>query len=243
MKRLLKPYESIVMSPPAEAEALDESLLNVFKHISRIPRQMFAHLESAPETFAESPLSPNADEDVKIDHAFALDERLKVLRENDGDDESDSSGPQIKISVDNESTPGISISDHDDEDSEDGENAKPQTLLATRVYSFGSAHPLHCSAILRLLFIHASINPGKLSPHIPALLVPLYTALLQEIEPEDLAHVEADTFWLFEAIVSEISELDEEEGGQKWMSAFDNVVAWADPELHTDLVSRGGHSE
>jgi hypothetical protein len=34
------------------------------------------------------------------------------------------------------------------------------------------------------------INPGNLSPHIPALLVPLYSVLSQEIESEDLAHVE-----------------------------------------------------
>jgi hypothetical protein len=225
------------MSSPTEAEALDEALLNIFKHISRIPRQMFSHLETAPELFSISPLSPGADEEVKIDHAFALDERLKVLRENDDDTESEASAPTIKISVENEPTPGIKISDHDDEDSESGESSEPQTILESKAYSFGSAHPLHCSAILRLLFIHASINPGKLSPHIPALLVPLYSALLQEVEPEDLAHVEADTFWLFEAIVSEISELDEEEGGQKWMSSFDSVVAWADPELYTDLVS------
>ncbi|TEB31279.1 hypothetical protein FA13DRAFT_1813970 [Coprinellus micaceus] len=237
--RLLKPYESIVMSSPTEAEALDEALLNIFKHISRIPRQMFSHLETAPELFSISPLSPGADEEVKIDHAFALDERLKVLRENDDDTESEASAPTIKISVENEPTPGIKISDHDDEDSESGESSGPQTILESKAYSFGSAHPLHCSAILRLLFIHASINPGKLSPHIPALLVPLYSALLQEVEPEDLAHVEADTFWLFEAIVSEISELDEEEGGQKWMSSFDSVVAWADPELYTDLQAKG----
>jgi hypothetical protein len=239
VKRLLKPYQSIEASnAPAEVESLDEALLNIFKHISRIPREMFSHLEQAPEALPQNPVSNNADPAIKIAHAFALDQRLQVLRQNDIDSDADTSTPGITVSSDNESTPGISVSDFDDSDSDDStsESTAPKTLVESRAYSFGNAHPQHCSVILRLLFIHASINPGKLSPHVPAVLVPLYTALLQEVEPDELAHVEADTFWLFEAIVSEISELDEEEGGQKWMTKFDNVVSWADPELYGDLV-------
>ncbi|KAJ2931324.1 hypothetical protein H1R20_g5651, partial [Candolleomyces eurysporus] len=239
VKRLLKPYQSIEASnPPDEVENLDEALLNIFKHISRIPRTMFSHLDQAPEALPQNPLSDSADPTIKIAHAFALDQRLQVLRENDTNSDADSSTPGITVSADNEPTPGISVSDYDSDDSSEASVA-PKTLVHSRAYSFGNAHPLHCSAILRLLFIHASINPGKLSPHVPAVLVPLYTALLQEVEPDELAHVEADTFWLFEAIVSEISELDEEEGGQKWMTKFDNVVAWADPELYGDLQVKG----
>ncbi|KAF5337695.1 hypothetical protein D9611_015015 [Ephemerocybe angulata] len=250
VKRLLKPYEGFEEKEEPEAEALDEALLNIFKHISRIPREMFSHLAEAPETFEETPVSASANPDVKIDHAFALDHRLKTLRENDTDSQADTSAPEITISIDNEPTPGISLTDFDEDDDDDSDDddddesdsdggevkkGTSKTIIEKRIYSFGNAHPVHCSAILRLLFIHASINPGKLSPHVPALLVPLYSALWQEVEPEDLAHVEADTFWLFEAIVSEFSELDEEEGGQKWMASFDSVVAWADPELHENL--------
>ncbi|KAF5324668.1 hypothetical protein D9611_004590 [Ephemerocybe angulata] len=249
VKRLLKPYEGFEEKEEPEAEALDEALLNIFKHISRIPREMFSHLAEAPETFEETPVSASANPDVKIDHAFALDHRLKTLRENDTDSQADTSAPEITISIDNEPTPGISLTDFDEDDDDDSDDddddesdsdggevkkGTSKTIIEKRIYSFGNAHPVHCSAILRLLFIHASINPGKLSPHVPALLVPF-----TEVEPEDLAHVEADTFWLFEAIVSEFSELDEEEGGQKWMASFDSVVAWADPELHENLQIKG----
>lgn len=190
---------------------------------------MFSHLDQAPEALSQCPVSSAATPDIEIDCAFALDERLKTLRENDTSSEAGAG--------ENDPTPGIAISDFDEEDDSDSEAQAPQTLVHSKLYSFGNAHPTHCSALLRLLFIHASINPGKLSPHVPAVLVPLYSALLQEVEPEELAHAEADTFWLFEAIVSEISELDEDEGGEKWMAAFDRVTAWADPELHADLVS------
>lgn len=233
VKRLLKPYASIEDAEETESEALDEALMNIFKHISRIPRDMFSHLDQAPEALSQCPVSSAATPDIEIDCAFALDERLKTLRENDTSSEAGAG--------ENDPTPGIAISDFDEEDDSDSEAQAPQTLVHSKLYSFGNAHPTHCSALLRLLFIHASINPGKLSPHVPAVLVPLYSALLQEVEPEELAHAEADTFWLFEAIVSEISELDEDEGGEKWMAAFDRVTAWADPELHADLELKGLH--
>jgi hypothetical protein len=60
--------------------------------------------------------------------------------------------------------------------------------------------------------------------------------LCQEVEAEDLAHAEADTFWLFETMVGEFSELEDEEGGTAWMKKFGDRLAWADAELKDSLV-------
>lgn len=59
----------------------------------------------------------------------------------------------------------------------------------------------------------------------------------EEADPNELAHSEADTFWLFESLLREISELEEEEGGTIWMKRLGERLAAADPELHEDLVS------
>lgn len=74
-----------------------------------------------------------------------------------------------------------------------------------------------------------------------SLLIPLYAVLNEEVEPQDQAHIEADTFWLFEAMVSEFSELEDQDGGNRWMKKFGERVAWADPELSSDLVSSRYH--
>ena len=58
----------------------------------------------------------------------------------------------------------------------------------------------------------------------------------REIDLEDMAHVEADTFWLFEAMVADFSELEDEEGGAVWMKKFSERLTWADPELSENMV-------
>jgi hypothetical protein len=51
-----------------------------------------------------------------------------------------------------------------------------------------------------------------------------------------LAHAEADTFWLFEAMIGEFSDLLEDDGCNLWMRRFSEQVALTDDELFTDLV-------
>jgi hypothetical protein len=81
-----------------------------------------------------------------------------------------------------------------------------------------------------------TINPGNISPHSSSLLVPLYSALMQEVDSEDLAHVEADTFWLFEAILAELLGL-EDNSGKDWMEKLSERLAWADNDLFVHLVN------
>lgn len=111
------------------------------------------------------------------------------------------------------------------------------SVLVPRVFRNIPAHQQHVSALFRLLYVHRSLNPASHSPHIASLLVPLYSVLSEEVDPSEAAHVEADTFWLFEALLREISELEEEDGGPVWMKRLGERLAWADDELLEDLVS------
>ena len=101
---------------------------------------------------------------------------------------------------------------------------------------FGTAHARHCSILLRVLYLHNAINPANAPSHTASLLVPLYSAMLQEVETEHLGHVEADTFWLLESIVAELSHVDEE-GGQPWMTKLSQQLAWVDYDLFSELVN------
>lgn len=237
-----------------------------------MPRGLLTKLEEEPEAVGSCPLDVTAPDDIKIPCAFALDNRLRLIREHESKDNAscDESVPEIRL----ESTPEIrleaidedvdSLSSHVDDDSHGGTGSHldtesggtPEislsapdspissqlglstTLLAPRPYSAIGAHPKHASALLRLLYVHSSLNPAHRSPQIASLLVPLYSALVDAVDPEDAAHVEADAFWLFEAMIGELSELEEAEGATIWMQKLSQRVDWADTELFEDLVSK-----
>lgn len=139
----------------------------------------------------------------------------------------------IHLDTDGAGTPAISLSAPD---SPSSNSSAPTTLLRSRSYSASGAHPRHASALLRLLYVHSTLNPANRSPQIASLLVPLYSALIEEIEPEDASHVEADAFWLFEAMVGEFSELEDPEGANVWMRKMSEEIKSADTELAEDLV-------
>ena len=82
----------------------------------------------------------------------------------------------------------------------------PTTLLPSKAHNAPPAHRAHLSALLRLLYLHNMLNPAVQSPHVPWLFVPLYRAIARETDEDDVAHAEADTFWVFEALVGEIAE-------------------------------------
>ncbi|KAJ7046656.1 regulator of Vps4 activity in the MVB pathway-domain-containing protein [Mycena alexandri] len=239
VRRLLKPFSEL--PPPTTPLAqLDASLLAVSKDLSRIPVGLFDGLGDEPEHAELCPLNEDAPDEIKIPYASNLDVRLKAIQDRDRESRSSSPMPEIRLEADSGGTPEISVSAPETLSSR--RNTAPKTLVTAQsapLYSTGDAHPKHLSALFRILYLHSMINPGNHSPHIPALLVPLYSVLSQEIETEELAHVEADTFWLFEAMIGEFSELEDEEGGTIWMRKFGNRVAWADPELADILHAKG----
>lgn len=192
---------------------------------------MLAPLGKEPEPSDLCPLDDSALDANRITSARNLDVRLKVLQGPDNERLHSTITPEILLESDVSHTPEISLSSPDS-GPKDGQSRT--TLLPSAV---GGIPRHHSTALLRLLYLHASVNPGNRSPHIPALLVPIYAVLNREIEAADLAHVEADTFWLFEAMVGEFSELEDEEGGNVWMKKFSERLSWADADLSDNLVS------
>ena len=222
MRRLLEPFSNLPppTSPPAP---LDAGLTSAIKDLFRVPATLFSGLQEEPESFDDCPLDPSADENIKIRCFANLDIRLGAIGQ-DGDD----SQRLPKIRLDDEDViPEISVTSP----------SSQRTLFSSHPFNTGNAHSRHASALIRLLYIHSCLNPANHSPHMASLLIPLYSVLHQEVESPDVAHVEADTFWLFEAMVREFAELEDEEGGNEWMRRFSGRLLWADPELSADLVS------
>ncbi|PBK96735.1 hypothetical protein ARMGADRAFT_988770 [Armillaria gallica] len=234
VRRLLEPL-NVPERPTTPLSVLDTALENVSKQLSRVPPDLFACLVDEPESSPLCPLDDLCPEATRIFCASNLDRRLEAIKAVHSP--SASIGiPEIRLESEAETTTN--------EDSQQGtfsirRSNIPPTLFVSKSLSEGMAHSKHMSALYRLLYIHSAINPGNLSPHIPNLLVPLYSVLMQEIEPEDIAHAEADTFWLFEAVVGEFSELEDEEGSTVWMKKFGDRLAWADSDLHYSLESKG----
>lgn len=219
--------------PTIPLSVLDTALENVSKQLSRVLPDLFACLVDEPESSPLCPLDDLCPEATRIFCASNLDRRLEAIKAVHSPLASIGI-PEIRLESEAETTTN--------EDSQQGtfsirRSNIPPTLFVSKSLSEGMAHSKHMSALYRLLYIHSAINPGNLSPHIPNILVPLYSVLMQEIEPEDIAHAEADTFWLFEAVVGEFSELEDEEGSTVWMKKFGDRLAWADSDLHYSLVS------
>ena len=191
-------------------------MLDAANQLSGVPSSLFSGLTRA-ESSPFCPLDDSAPGEIKIPCAHNLEMRLALIRDR---------GRSVPTA-----TPDIRLE-------EDMFSQRESTLLSSsNSWTVGNVDQKHVTALLRLLYLHTSINSGNLSPCISSLLVPLYAVLNQEVEPEELAHVEADTFWVFEAMVGEFSELEDEEGGNIWMKNFSHRLAWADGDLFNDLVS------
>lgn len=199
--------------------------------LSRVPKSLYGGLQEEPETYPLSLLDASAPDDIKILCASNVDSRLLVLQKFH-DHEEPNTGKTPEIRLDSRDAPEISLTT----ENVSGRPRVPTTLLSSKDYAISGAHDKHRSALLRLLYIHSCLHPLNRSPHIPSLLIPLYSVLLQETEPKDAAHVEADTFWVFQAMIAEFSELEDEEGGQVWMSKLSERLSWADEELSISLV-------
>ncbi|TFY83395.1 hypothetical protein EWM64_g617 [Hericium alpestre] len=204
---------------------LDASLEDAVKDLFRIPPKLFAGLEEEPEAAPLCPFDDSAPDEIKIEFACVLDSRLLGIRSR-GAEHPLPDIPEIRL----EDDVGSSMPEFQEKN---GKVPKLQTLHT------GGAHPLHASALTRILYIHSRLNPAHKSPHLASILIPLYSVLNQEIEPLDLAHVEADTFWVFEAVVSEFAELEDDQGSTKWMRALSQRLQWADPDLFEDMSAKG----
>lgn len=230
MRRLLEPLSSSA----GDLSSADETILEAYKELSGLPKPIFASIEDEPEAFPRCPLNEAAPEDIRIAFARVLETRLKVLHDQGQSSSEICPTPEIRLETRVNVTPSISLTS--DSGAHEDSNTST-TLLASRKRIFGTAHPQHCSALLRLVYLHNTVNPGNLSYNTPSLLIPLYSVMLQEADEEGLSHVEADTFWLLEAMVAEFAGLEDDEGTM-WMKNFSDRLAWADFDYKTQLVSK-----
>ncbi|OCH95037.1 hypothetical protein OBBRIDRAFT_25471 [Obba rivulosa] len=259
VRRLLEPFSSLP-APTNPLISLDASLLSISKDLAQVPSQLLTRLEEEPEGSESCPLDDSAAEDIKISCARNLDTRLQMIRNAEAQQSTSShdmpeirlegtpeirlegipgSGEQShdRLSIPGTGTPEISLSTPDSPSS--SHSALPTTLLPSRPYGMAGAHHKHATALLRLLYVHSSLNPANRLPHIASLLVPVYSALIEEVDPQDMPHVEADTFWLFETIVGEFSELEDAETGNIWIQKLGERLRWADDELADSLETKG----
>lgn len=219
--------------------SLDANVIEVTRQLSQVPPSLYAFLEEDPEWIGISPLDEDAQEEVRIPCAHNLDRRLDAINQKDSRSVGDSNlTPEIRLEHDETpGTPEISVTAPENPSEE--KPVTPTTLVASR--SSGTAsytNRRHMSALVRLLYVHSCLNPAHRSPDIASLLIPLYSVLNMEIEAQDVAHAEADSFWLFEAMISEFSPLEDEAEGALWMRKLGDRVWEADSEFYTDLVSR-----
>ncbi|KIK59802.1 hypothetical protein GYMLUDRAFT_1003603 [Collybiopsis luxurians FD-317 M1] len=233
VRRLLEPFSDLP-EPNSSLSSLDVSLLKVSKQLSGIPSDLFSGLEEEPAMSNICPFDDSAPDNIKIPFADNLSNRLRIIQKS-RQLETPPSIPEIRLESSDvqDEVSGISAT-------ESASVSSSSTILhASEAFDAPHAHKKHTSALLRMLYVHGTVNPGNLSPHIPALLLPLYSVLNREGDPEDLAHVEADTFWLFEAMIGEFAELEDEDSGNLWMRKFSERLNWADTELRDNLFAKG----
>lgn len=212
--------------------------MEVTSQLSQAPPSLYVFLEEDPEWIGISPLDEDAPEELRIQCAHNLDKRLNAInRKDSGDVEDLNVTPEIRLGAGEiPGTPEISVTAPENPSEET--LAAPTTLVASRSFVTASnTSRRHMSALVRLLYVHSCLNPAHRSPYIASLLIPLYSVLNMEIEAHDVAHAEADSFWLFEAMISEFSPLEDETEGALWMQKLGDRLWQADSEFHTDLVS------
>lgn len=216
--------------PSTPLSPLDASLLSLAKSLSHLPQELNGLLEQSPLC----PFDSNAPDGLRIHAAEAVDQRLRVLQGHAHDANTVNGTPEICIAPPDPNSlqmPQISVSSPIDSPIDDGSRKMTGTVLHPSVLTRN-----HATSLMRLLYIHMALHPSTPTPYFTSILVPLYVAMIQEVEPTELAHVEPDTFWLFTELWGEVGELAENEGTQIWVSKLGHRLAWADPELSGDLV-------
>ncbi|KAF1748512.1 hypothetical protein GCK72_024979 [Caenorhabditis remanei] len=101
----------------------------------------------------------------------------------------------------------------------------------------------HWHIVERILFIYAKLNPGvQYVQGMNELVAPIYYVFANDADEEWAAYAEADTFFCFQQLMSEVKDnfiktLDDSICGiESSMSAFHNMISTFDPELHKHLT-------
>ncbi|KAF8488788.1 regulator of Vps4 activity in the MVB pathway-domain-containing protein [Gautieria morchelliformis] len=219
--------------PSTPLSPLDASLLGLAKALSHLPQELDRVLEQSPLC----PFDSNAPDGLRIEEADALDQRLRLISGQVNGTSGVSGTPEIRLGPADPTSlqmPQISVSSPIHSPTDDEAHKTNGTVLHPSVLT-----RRHATSLMRLLYIHMALHPSAPTLYLTSILIPLYVAMLQEVEPAELAHIEPDAFWLFTELCGEVGELAENEGTQTWVAKFGQRLAWADPELHGDLCRKG----
>ncbi|EDW93140.1 TBC1 domain family member 13 isoform X3 [Drosophila yakuba] len=108
----------------------------------------------------------------------------------------------------------------------------------------------HWEVVQRILFIYAKLNPGQgYVQGMNEIVGPIYYVMASDPDLSYRAHAEADCFFCFTALMSEIRDffiktLDDAEGGIKFMMArLSNMLKSKDPSIYELLRSQELHPQ
>lgn len=218
----------------------DRVLLQFARDIDAMPPELKTALR-------ELSVESDGKYDVEFEEKNAVVKRLVLLKASKGD-LSSSSPP---TDVDELPIPSITL----DDPPHSGEQRDAKVLLSSHNGELGNGK-LYEGFLLRMLYVHSSLHalhalpmgppPALASIFAVTLLVAWRarqkTAILSGESPSEVfEEVEAETFWLTEALVASVRELVEEtiDEGEAWPIRFSGMVRWADAELWTDLNRKG----
>lgn len=108
----------------------------------------------------------------------------------------------------------------------------------------------HWQVVARILFIYAKLNPGQgYVQGMNEIVGPLYYVFCHDTQNDSLfvGHSEADTFWCFTGLMSEIRDMynsqldaDRSTGVVAMMTKLTNLLSSEDPELYHKLLQVQG---
>lgn len=107
----------------------------------------------------------------------------------------------------------------------------------------------HWEAIVRILFVYAKLNPGVgYVQGMNEILAPIYHVFATNTKKKEQVHAEADSFWVFFAVISEIKDLflrsmdnDKSTGIQASMDLLMKTLSKNDPQTFQYLESLSIH--
>lgn len=106
-----------------------------------------------------------------------------------------------------------------------------------------NAQDLHWEAVERILFVYAKLNPGVgYVQGMNELLAPIYYVFAKDSHPESQAHAEADAFFVFTILMSDVRDhfvrsmdQDASTGINATMQRMSQRLSWVDKPLWRDL--------
>ena len=121
-----------------------------------------------------------------------------------------------------------------------------EDIVDSEIFSSQENEEFHWQVVARILFIYAKLNPGQgYVQGMNEIIGPIYYVFSNECKNDIMftGHAEADTFWCFTELMSEIRDMynsqldaDRSTGVVAMMTKLTNMLSSEDPELYHKLL-------